>query len=206
MPIAYGAAPNGDLRAEWNAECTKTVGNKPITVNYKINWPFNFGNPSPADECDNLPSRNTTRAGKDVRPILTAAEYIPPSSWYVPEEIIPSGRRQVIDIPVRSGTHPATERTVYRFEYPPIHNIEFGISGNNISVGNGVTGEYDAWYTSPKFVDPAPVVINNEERDAILQAVADPITGEKDTISEKVDDRSILASEEIYHNDITNII
>ena len=194
MPLTHG----GDLRAEWNDSCTKTVGKTEITINYKVNWPFRYGNPNPSDECDNPPVKDIDKRGQDITPILTAAEYIPPSSWYVPEEIIPSGNQAVNYIVVDSGYYEDEEHPVYRFEYPHVDNIEFSVSGDNIS---SVIGESAFTWDNGTFSDPDPVIINNEQRDGILQGTGVPINGERITVQEKVDDISILASEEIYHND-----
>jgi hypothetical protein len=194
MPLTHG----GDLRAEWNDSCTKTVAGIAITVNHKVNWPFRYGNPSPADECDGADNKNRDKQGQDIRPILTAAEYIPPSSWYRPEEIIVSGNQHVTYVVVASGYYPNTERTVYRFEYPHIDSIAFSVSGDNVS---SVIGETDFTWNNVTFSDPDPVHINGNTRDGILQGTGSPINGERVTVSEKVSDISILASEEIYHND-----
>lgn len=193
MPLTHG----GDLRAEWNDECTKTVGKVIINVPYKVNWPFRYGNPNPSDECDNPPNTDIDKRGQDITPILTAAEYIPSEPWYVPEQIIVSGNATVTYVVVDSGYYDSTERTVYRFEYPHVDSIAFSVSGDNIS---SVIGESVFTWDNGTFSDPDPVIVNNEQRDGILQGTGVPINGETITLNEKLDDISILASEEIYHN------
>ena len=85
---------NGDLRAEWNDVCTKTIpGVGVVEIPYKVNWPFQFGNPNPSDECDEPPQGAINRPYQDIRPILAAAEDVPERTYTIPAVPETSGLR-----------------------------------------------------------------------------------------------------------------
>jgi hypothetical protein len=191
MPIKN----DGDLRAEWNEKCTKTVGNQEVIVYYKVNWPFQFGNANPSDRCDDIPSKLVNRPGQDIRPILTAAEYVPPEPWTIPASTC-SGCKTV-----RTKVQVGTEIVVineaywdYSFADEQLDNIAFSVSGDGLS---NVIGDYASWDKGPVFDDPDPLY----GRDGILQGTA----GDGQPVPlpptiKLVSTTSTLCTEEIYHN------
>tara|TARA_R110002051_G_scaffold316298_2_gene395784 strand:- start:1354 stop:7182 length:5829 start_codon:yes stop_codon:yes gene_type:complete len=87
MPIKH----NGDLRAEWNESC-KSGGKCDRRLVYQRNWSFEFGTHSP-NCCSPEPIPPPLHvenpslglvAGSEPIAILTAAEYLPPTSTVTP--------------------------------------------------------------------------------------------------------------------------
>jgi hypothetical protein len=194
---------NGDLRAEWNEKCVKTDPStgKTTDIYYKVNWPFQFGNANPSNECDEPPKGMINRPGQDITPILTAAQYTPPEPWYIPE----STKEKCVTnwIVVESGYRPLND-PYWKYWFATsgqLDNIAFSVSGDGLS---NVIGDYSHWDRS-SFDDPAPLY----GRDGILQATGVSQTIDPDPKSRQVnlvsagyieDDTSTLCTEEVYHN------
>jgi hypothetical protein len=173
----------GDLRAQWNEVCERTVGDKKIEIKYKENWPFHFANPNPAQLCDNYPvgpKPEINRPYEDPRPILTAAE------WYGGETII---------VPARSGVYlswsPIYEERVVNTPYwdfaeNHIPSSVFSIQEDELS---GISGEFNS-FVYGGFVDPEPF----ENRDALAQAIGSTYFLEPVPNLRKVDDYQTIAA------------
>ncbi len=178
----------GDLRAQWNATCIKTEGNKEIEIKYKENWPFHFGNENPAQACDEYPENPKpliNRKDQDPRPILTAAEWLP---------------ERIIVIPAQSGVDricTPTERKVYEnttiwnFAENQVDQIYFDIreSGNSVPSGSFKS------FTQGTFFDPDEIY----GRDSLLQATGTPYFENPEKKYRKVSDLSVFAAEESYN-------
>jgi hypothetical protein len=178
----------GDLRAEWNEICTRTVGDRAIEVKYKENWPFHFGNENPAQKCDNYPAGpkpEVNRPYQDPRPILTAAE------WFGGE---------TITIPARSGVY-VTWVPIYQDVFTDVpywvfaENHLSGVmplsiyeNGESVPSGEYTLLEYG------KFIDPE---ITNG-RDGLLQAVGETYFTEPTETDRFVDDYNTIVAEEQY--------
>ena len=181
----------GDLRAEWNETCLKTVGDKVIEVKYKENWPFHFGNKNPAQECDDYPESprpliNTPNL--EPRPILTAAEWLPEYSYIVPAQ---SGCNTVIT-PITSSIK--VGQTYWEFGNNHIPDVKFSIFENASSI---VAGDFKSLMYGD-FIDPEPVVDVFETRDGLLQAVGESYYLPNDRKSRKVDDYQTIVAEYNY--------
>jgi hypothetical protein len=183
MPLMH----YGDLRAKWESECIKTVGNQSIKIKYQTNWPFHFGNENPAQSCDDYPESPNpiiNRPNQDPRPILTAAEWIP---------------QKDIIIPAKSGVNVAyediyetitTNSIYYDFSDSQINNLEFVIredENSNVS-GNFVSFDQGMFFNPDKYGD----------RNAFLQATGTDYFLEPKNDSRILSQYSVLAAEENY--------
>jgi len=158
MPIEH----NGDLRAQWHAECTKTVGKQKVVVKYDENLPFHFANETASQGCDTPPSQLIDRTDQEPRPILTAAEWLPETT-----QIIPASSGWVSQGCTSYTVDKTSSSTIYEFNSNQNDEIAFSISGVSSTV-DGVGGSglrsytYDGGFTNPDAVD---------DRDGVLQAV-----------------------------------
>ena len=186
LPIKH----NGDLRAEWESACTKTVGDRKIKVEYQTNWGFHFSNPNPAQGCDDYPIFPKPylegRPYQDPSPILTTAEFLPD---------------EIIVIPAASGEDCEKEfcfKTITKKKNIPFKEfvdnnedfVSFSIKESSDSDPEGIFNEYD----KGTFFDPDA----KNDRDALIQAVGTPYQGKPKTTRNKILDDSILALEEVY--------
>jgi len=193
MPIQHG----GDLRAEWNAMCTKRAGNTVIEIHYKENWPFHFGNEKRSQDCDSPPSQLIDRPNQEPRPLLTAAEYVAPSSYTVPAT---SGW---VDLGCTTTYKTVTTRqTVWEFGSTPIDNLEFGVSGvieaeNSVSgVGLAHIGHSENHY-NPLFMG---------DRDGIIQGSGSSYTLPPVNKTAVLDNNAVLATEESYKDTTSSVV
>lgn len=181
----------GDLRAEWNEVCEKTVGDKVIEVRYKENWPFHFGNKNPAQGCDDYPESpnpliNTPNL--EPRPILTAAEWLEAYSYIIPAQ---SGCTTVIT-PIYSGV--TVGQSYWEFGKNHIPNVLVSIFENAASEPSG---QFKSLMYG-KFIDPEPFVDVFETRDALLQATGVPYFLPNDPRNRKVDDYQTIVAQYSY--------
>ena len=196
---------DGDLRAEWNEKCTKTEPGtgKKTDIYYKVNWPFHFGNANPSNDCDDPPKGIINRTGQDIRPILTAAEYIPPEPWTIPASTQVSGRKIVTKVDTGETDIEVIQEAYWKYNFAGQHldNIAFSVSGDGLS---NVIGDYASW-DKGLFDDPAPLY----GRDGILQATTEEAITSPPAKNRQVnlvsagyieDGTSTLCTEEVYHN------
>jgi hypothetical protein len=177
----------GDFRPEWNSICFKTVGKRKIKVKYKTNWGFHFGNPNPAQSCDDYPQSPKpyiNRPYEDVVPILTTAEFLPD---------------RVEIIPARSGEDCKRDYcwkyiTIPKFKKAFVKNqlsyLDFSIKEDSDSEPTGIFTEYDIG----TYFDPD---VKND-RDCLLQAEGIPYAGTPNKRKRTLLPDSILALQESY--------
>lgn len=188
----------GDLRAEWDAQCTKTVGRQIVTVKYKENWPFHFGNETNSQSCDTPPSQLINRPNQEPRPILTAAEWIPERT-----EIIPATSGWVDQGCTSYTTQKTSSSTVYSFDETQIDQLAFSISGD-YTTNDGTNGSGILDYTfDGSFFNPSGFV---DTRNGILQSVGTSYHLPAISKTNKLDDYAVLASEETYNNTTSKVI
>ena len=189
MPLKH----DGDLRAQWNAECTKTVGNQIITVRYKENWPRLYGNSNPSEKCDNPPPPSINRPGEDIRPLLTAAEYIPGYSYVIPAyTVIDTTYKDIFETTIYESS---SKRYFFGSDHeePAAFHIQ-----TDANFDLGVSGVFES-FNLGTFFDPDP---SNGGRDGIIQATGEPIGQPLEILSRQVSDVSVLATEETYFNGV----
>lgn len=180
----------GDLRAEWQSSCIKTVGDRKVKVPYKSNWPFHFANSGvPARTCDNYPESPKpfiNRPNEDIVPLLTAAEFLPD---------------EVIIIPARSGENcekipcfkdKITERNVITKKFASL-NEDFVFFSAEEDANSELSGKYSS-FSLGNFIDPEP----KNGRDAFLQGRGELYSGKEVRTRVKLLDDSILALEESF--------
>ena len=192
---------NGDLRAQWNAECEKIVGDRVINVPYKVNWPFHFGNSNPSSTCDDPPKGLINRPNQDIVPILTTAEFLPERT-----EKVDAYTTKVKNITsVYENTVIVGESSA--FEDSQEDQIKFSVSGdiNSQIVGDNLLSLKPAPLSthedgSAKFFDPVKV----NTRDGILQAKGEAYTGRTVWKKVRLSDESILALQEKYKYTVDN--
>jgi len=154
LPIRH----SGDIRAEWFSDCADQI-------EYNTNWPFHFDNPNPGQGCKFYPEivkPEIRRSDEDIRPILTAAEYIERDPLIIPAD---SGCDYVGDEVELSGqicTEVGNEYTTYEFAVDQIDEIAFSISGFN----NTLRGEFFDFTLNDDFFDPEDF----DGRDSVAQA------------------------------------
>tara|TARA_Y100001963_G_scaffold156573_1_gene250522 strand:+ start:23197 stop:36075 length:12879 start_codon:yes stop_codon:yes gene_type:complete len=180
----------GDLRAQWQSECIKTVGGRPVKVKYKTNWPFHFANSNPAQTCDDYPESPKpfiNRPDQDIVPLLTAAEHLPD---------------EIVIIPARSGTNceripcfktiTITEFTEH-LEFADVQedHLQFSIFDNSSSEIDGVYNSF----TEGKFIDPE----KKNERDPFLQGSGELYSGQPKHTTRILMPDSVLALEESHY-------
>ena len=199
---------NGDLRAEWNDVCTKTIpGVGVVEIPYKVNWPFQFGNPNPSDECDEPPQGAINRPYQDIRPILAAAEDVPERTYTIPAVPETSGLRVER---VQVGTREANETfDISFFEEQQLDEVAFSLSGLPNEDGNSIaTGTNMSNFTRGSnlpFDDPEPVTASDGSiRDGLLYATG--INALTPDISQvvRLADESIAITKEQYFDDENN--
>jgi len=120
LPIKH----SGDIRAEWHSDCVSKI-------EFNTNWPFHFDNPNPAQGCDFYPEivkPEIRREYEDIRPILTAAEYIEREPLVIPAD---SGCDFVGYEYTLSGqicTKIGNQFTSYKFASQQEDELSFGVS------------------------------------------------------------------------------
>jgi hypothetical protein len=156
----------GDLRAEWNASCVRTIGNVSQTIRYKENWPFHFANDNPAKDCDNYPENPypyINKENQDPRPILAAAE------WFQETIVIPEASGVNIEYIPRcvSVTVPAGQFiTSKTFDQNHINDIEFSLlEDEQTYLASGLFKSFDRG----DFINP--------EGSGLIQAIGKSIEG-----------------------------
>ena len=186
LPIKH----NGDLRAEWESACMKTVGDRKIKVEFQTNWGFHFSNPNPAQGCDDYPHSPKPylegRPYQDPSPILTTAEFLPD---------------EIIVIPAASGKEceqiPCFKTKTIKKLIPYkefVDNNEDFISFNVAEDSNSeVDGIFNEWDQGTFFDPPA-----KNGRDGLLQSIGSPYQGKPKRRRNQILPDSILALEETY--------
>ena len=144
----------GDLRAEWQSECTTNTPKCDRSVKYKTNWPLHFGTvPWPCDTQCSPDPRAMIGPNEEPKPLLVAAEEVPEKVTIYPawEECWTETiycRKWVNDAPL----------VTWKFG-DPVGDVQFAWS------------EKDTNYTSSdraKYIDPPEY----EDRDALIMAEA----------------------------------
>lgn len=194
MPIKH----LGDMRAEWNAQCTKTNPDGSIVlIDYKQNIPFNFGNSNPAEVCDDYPTSPhpiINRPLQDPRPLLTTAEWLPAITTVIPAQ---SGVDVVCTPIIETIISTETDiLTYYNFEDSQIDNLEFLVEDNG-----GPSGTFYS-YSQGGFFNPDAF----DGRDGLLQATGvsyflDPVLQTRN-----VSNTSVMATQENYLNTSSVVI
>jgi len=193
MPLKH----DGDLRAQWNKECTKTVGNKVFIVKYKENWPRMFGASNPSDTCDAPPSAPINRPSYQPTPILTAAEHIPPSSYIIPAT---SGYNQFIT-PVYEEVCETIYSTYLDFDEPNITDqVGFFLIADPEGYPSGDPSGIFTSFDAGTFFDPSGI----NGRDPILQATGDSFFLPPVQDTRKVSNISDVITEELYYDEDTD--
>jgi len=199
MPIMH----NGDLRAEWNNSCTKTdIAGNTTKVYYKVNWPFQFGNFEP--DCDQSPRGVINRPGQDIRPILTAAEYVPPQPWYIPASTCIDCEKVITLVDTGETETRIINDAYWKYEFAnqQLDTLTFSVSGDGSSTI--AAGIYSSW-DKGTFDDPDPLY----GRDGILQATGIPQTIVPNPQLRQVnlesagyieDNTNAICTEETYYN------
>ena len=183
----------GDLRSQWNSECDGVTTS--LKIKYKTNWPFHFGNPNPATNCNDYPEEPKpliNRPYEDVVPILTAAEWLPDQVWYRDEftycweECTPHYEYYTIPNSFK----------VCEFEPHQLDEIAFAVSGDNNESILGKNFDYfNHIENKGGFIDPEA----ENGRDGILKGVGN-VREDVDIIEKevKLSDTSPLMVEEPY--------
>lgn len=185
---------HGDLRSQWRKKCYTKDGYEVI---YDVNWPFHFGNFTPA--C-NVPKGSSlirdilniaiNRPNQEPTPILTAAEWLPPSSRMV------EYNDTVLLGCIQHTQNITGGYTRYEYADNQIDNLEFSLSGIDSTEVDGVnvvshelvTGEKTAFFNPPA----------EYGRDGFLQGVGESYDLPPVPKKNKLSDHAVLVSEEDY--------
>ncbi len=180
----------GDLRAQWQSECIKTVGDKVLKIEYKTNWPFHFANTNPAQACDDYPESPKpmiNRPNQDIVPLLTAAEHLPDTVRVIPA----SSGTDCERIPCFKFITIPSFTESFEFRDVQDDHVQFSISEDSNSE---LTGLYNS-FTQGGFIDPDP----KNERDGFLQGSGELYYGEPKNRRRVLMPDSILALEESHY-------
>ena len=169
---------NGDLRAQWEEECVRTIGDKKILVRYQNNWPLQFQNYKP--NCDFPPRTIINTPNFEPVPVLTTAEHLPDRYWVVPES---SGRFSEWETIYASSIIEKNEP--YADFMSPIDSLEFDIQED---INSDPSGTFDI-FNIGGFIDPP----RKNGRDGLIQGVASLVAGKPEYETIKLYDESILA-------------
>ena len=190
MPLVQG----GDLRAEWNAMCTKRVGNTVVEIHYKENWPFHFANETASQGCDAPPAQDIDRPSFEPRPILTAAEYLDSYSYQIPAT---SG---YVDLGCTSTYKTVyNQQTIWEFGDTPVNEIGFSVSGvADAASGVGLThiGHSLNLYN--------PLTVG--DRDGIVQGSGNSYTLPPANNTAVLDTTANMATEETYLSTTSSVV
>ena len=196
MPLKH----NGDLRAEWTEECEKTLGKKKVKVLYQKNWGFHFANPNGAQGCDNYPidpQPLINRPYKDVSPILTAAEFLPDTYWYIPAR---SGVR-IEKRTIYKRVKKVSSSKVVEFADHNLEEVAFNVAEDADSNISGIYNYFDVELNQGGFIDPDPwpTATAANRRDALVQGRGDwMIESGVKKVNKVLSDESVLALREKY--------
>lgn len=150
----------GDLRAEWTEQCTKSTPRGCTVISYKKNWPLQFNNYVPG--CDTPPDPMFLRKNQEPVPVLTTAEHLPPVPWYQPAT---SGL--ICDYTRTYETYYEINQagsTVTEFAEDNVDYLAFNIANDEDA---NISGIFSSFVYDGDFIDPAPL----NGRDGLLQGV-----------------------------------
>ena len=185
LPIKH----NGDLRATWSSECTRTAGQGERMVRYQTSWGFHFDNPNPAQTCDNYPANPAPVIPKpyeDPAAVLTAAEWTPDEIIIIPEKTGERCRK----IPCFKFIDYEEDTVVYSFAETQHSEVAFNLFEDSDSNATGIFNSFDLGH----YVDPE----KKNGRDSLLQGQANLTGGTPIKVKNIVSDDSILALQESY--------
>ena len=189
LPIKH----EGDLRAQWDAECTTGAPDCNKTWKYHVNWPWHFGStPNECVECG-ADTRLNIGGGLEPRPLLVAAENVSGYTIQYP----PTSSIKRTPIWKWRTLPPGPNKKIYNFDTDNIaSSSSFSMSGIN---PYGTFNSIDM----AKWQDPEIY----EGRDPVIQAVAsskdiDPPVKTRP----KVLDDSILCAEQKWRDTTSKVV